>query len=78
MKRVWAVIIMREWSLLPPARATVQGVGSIPFLKFNIRFLAVKGFGVVGGGAVLFAASALAGSAFLPLLGELFISLINC
>ena len=30
----------------------------------------MKGFGVIGGGAVLFAASGLAGSAILPLLGE--------
>ena len=32
-------------------------------------FFAVKGYGVIGGGAVLFAASGLAGSAILPLLG---------
>ena len=30
----------------------------------------MKGFGVIGGGAVLFSASALAGQAILPLLGE--------
>ena len=44
------------------------------FFKTNLLLLnpvsfAVKGFGVIGGGAVLFAASSLAGSAILPLLG---------
>ena len=59
---------------MPPARATVQEVRSIRPLKesltpLNPVFFAVKGFGVIGGGAVLFAASGLAGSAILPLLG---------
>ena len=32
----------------------------------------VRGFGIIGGGAVLFSASALAGQIGLPLLGETF------
>ena len=33
-------------------------------------FPAVRGFGIIGGGAVLFTASALAGQTILPMLGE--------
>ena len=60
---------------MPPARVTVQEVRSIiplyeSLTSLNTVFFAVKGFGVIGGGAVLFAASGLAGSAVLPLLGE--------
>ena len=44
--------------------------GYIPHYESLTVFFAVKGFGVIGGGAVLFAASGLAGSAVLPLLGE--------
>ena len=37
-------------------------------------FILVRGFGIIGGGAVLFSASALAGSqTILPLLGETFV-----
>ena len=32
--------------------------------------ISVRGFGIIGGGAVLFSASALAGQTILPLLGE--------
>ena len=35
--------------------------------------ISVKGFGIIGGGAVLFSASALAGGQILPLLGETFL-----
>ena len=34
--------------------------------------ISVKGFGIIGGGAVLFSASALAGQTILPFLGETF------
>ena len=33
-------------------------------------FFAVRSFGIIGGGAVLFAASSLAGQAVLPVLGK--------
>ena len=33
-------------------------------------FITVSGFGIIGGGAVLLSASALAGQTILPLLGE--------
>ena len=33
----------------------------------------MRGFGIIGGGAVLFSASALAGQTILPLLGETFV-----
>ena len=35
--------------------------------------ISVRGFGIIGGGAVLFSASALAGQTILPLLGETFV-----
>ena len=35
--------------------------------------ISVKGFGIIGGGAVLFSASALAGQTILPFLGETFL-----
>ena len=65
---------MHWLSLLPPARVTALEVRTILLKKFQHPlkpvFFAVKGFGVIGGGAVLFAATGLAGSAILPYLGE--------
>ena len=39
--------------------------------------ISVRGFGIIGGGAVLFSASALAGAQILPLLGETFFSTLK-
>ena len=56
------------------ARQIAQEVNICVIFNGEASYLlkSVRGFGIIGGGAVLFSASALAGQIGLPLLGETF------
>ena len=65
-----------QFSLSQPARTIVQEVmylqpNYIMYPSLKILVFAVRSFGIIGGGAVLFGASAIAGQAIINGLGEI-------
>ena len=75
--QILSVLLSFEYNLSPPANLTAPEVKSLPSTNSKVQnilcvLFAVRSFGIVGGGTVLFGASAIvATQTLLPIIGEM-------